>query len=593
VLLCLEVITILCLSRSILTFPGPDASPTVVPLGQYGFENQRSLPFLSQESILRSAPEKRLMMSWWDREVHIWRLSTSSKPPTSEDSEEESPTQSRKLVAKILLKGEANITSADLSADGNILAVSTTTETKLFLLRPRSSSDENDTLRISKLSVPSTFSFGARQLQFSPDGRWLCSILPNSHITLARILTSTSSPLNITIHPQLTRLTRLERHIEKYITLGGLGNYDRTITQIAFSADSRILAVSDLAGYIDTFILSGAEDITLPLPDIDDASLSDSDSEDEDDEEEEKPKEKKLILGQHWTRDPSASSLPKLPSTPVVLSFRPATAKLKALTNGTTAPVPHPTRKTPNPIPRDIPGGEDRLLVVTATSDLFEFSVLKGGLSDWSRRNPTSSFPEKFRKTLETVKGCIWDISEDKERVWLYSVNSLWMFDLARDFPPEETQQNGNVEGGDGNAVVSKKRKRKHGKAGAGGEIPERKKNNMGISRTVEKIVHEEVAEVQRLFPDEIEDNEEYETALERLQRVESSGGGDGGEEKPHHWQTFKYRPIMGIVLLGDGKGEGSVGPEVAVVERPIWEVELPPRYYGDQEWRDREVDVV
>jgi U3 small nucleolar RNA-associated protein 4 len=585
-----------CCSRLILTIPGPDASPTVVPLGQYGFENQRSLPFLSQESILGTAPKKRLIMSWWDREVQIWRLSTSSKPPISEDSEEEPPAQSRKLVAKILIKGEANITSADLSADGNILAVSTTTDIKLFLLRPPLSSDENDTLRISKLPVPSTFSFGARQLQFSPDGKWLCSILANSHITLARILTSTSSPLNITIHPQLTRLTRLDRQVEKYITLGGLGNYDRTITQIAFSADSRILAVSDLAGYIDTFILSGAEDLTLPLPNIDDASSSDSDSEDEDedDEEEEKPKEKKLILGQHWTRNPSASSLPKLPSTPVVLSFRPATTELEALTNGTTAPVPHPTRKTPNPIPRDVPVGEDRLLVVTATSDVFELSALKGRLSDWSRRNPTSSFPEKFRKTLETVKGCIWDISEEKERVWLYSVNSLWMFDLARDFPPEESEQNGNVEGGDGNAVVSKKRKRKHGKAGAGGEISERKKNNMGISRTVEKIVHEEVAEVQSIFPDEIEDDgDEYETALERLQRVDSAGGGDGGEEKPHHWQTFKYRPIMGIVLVGDRKWEGSVGPEVAVVERPIWEVELPPRYYGDQEWRDREVDVV
>jgi U3 small nucleolar RNA-associated protein 4 len=277
-----------------------------------------------------------------------------------------------------------------------------------------------------------------------------------------------------------------------------------------------------------------------------------------------------------------------------VLSFRPAATKLKALTNGTTAPVPHPTRKTPNPIPRDIPAGEDRLLVVTATSDVFEFSVLKGGLSDWSRRNPTSSFPEKFRKTLETVKGCIWDISEEKERVWLYSVNSLWMFDQSRDFPPEESEQNGNVEGGDGNAVVSKKRKRKQGRSGAGGEIPANKKNNMGISRTMERIVHEEVAEVQSLFPNENEDNgDEYETALERLQKVESSGDGDGGEEKPHHWQTFKYRPIMGIVLLGDGKGEGSIGPEVAVVERPIWEVELPPRYYGDQEWRDREVDVM
>src|SRR5215469_333074 len=118
-------------SGLLLTFAGPDASPTVVPLGQYGFENQRSLPFLPQEPTIRSASRKRLMMSWWDREVHIWRFSKPSKPAAAvEDLEEEPAAQNPKLVAKIFIKGEANITSAALSTDGSLLVVSTTADIK-------------------------------------------------------------------------------------------------------------------------------------------------------------------------------------------------------------------------------------------------------------------------------------------------------------------------------------------------------------------------------------------------------------------------------------------------------------------------------
>jgi len=74
----------------------------------------------------------------------------------------------------------------------------------------------------------------------------------------------------------------------------------------------------------------------------------------------------------------------------------------------------------------------------------------------------------------------------------------------------------------------------------------------------------------------------------------------------PASWHTFKYRPILGIVPLdeyveegedrsiveSDGVNGGPVddsgtgfGVEVALVERPLWDLDLPPRYQGDQEW--------
>ncbi len=135
----------------LLTIAGPDASPIVVPLGQFGYENQRALPFLPQEPAVRSAPKKRLMMSWWDREVHVWRLRKSTL--TSGDLEEEPAPQNRRLVAKILIKGEANITSAALSMDGSLVAVSTATEVKMIQLRPRKP-EEGDSLKVSKVDLP-------------------------------------------------------------------------------------------------------------------------------------------------------------------------------------------------------------------------------------------------------------------------------------------------------------------------------------------------------------------------------------------------------------------------------------------------------
>ena len=88
-----------------------------------------------------------------------------------------------------------------------------------------------------------------------------------------------------------------------------------------------------------------------------------------------------------------------------------------------------------------------------------------------------------------------------------------------------------------------------------------------------------------------------------KLAKLRREGDQDGGldgegaqreeetpdeEKPPPHWHTFKYRPILGIVPLGTAAegGEGGTGRvEVALVERPLWEMELPARYQGDQEW--------
>ncbi|RDW82501.1 hypothetical protein BP6252_03613 [Coleophoma cylindrospora] len=571
---------------SVVVSGGPDASPVVLPLQQFGLENQRALPYLPQEPALRSSSKKRLMMSWWEREISIWRLKKASK--SNKDDNEEPAAQNRKLVSKILIKGEASITSATLSTDGEMLAVSTINDIKMFQLRSKKG-EEGEGLRVSKITVPNSFSSGARLVEFSPDGKWICIVRSDSRIAVARILSdSDETASSIRVLPSPAKLDRIDRQIEKHILLGGLGSYDRTVTKVAFSSDSRILAVGDLAGYIDTWVLSGSEDIGQSVDEEaeeDDDASSTTSSEDSDSEDSE-AKAPKLIFGQHWTRNPSASLLPKLPNTPTVFSFRPS-----PIISHTQSSNPPATRTTPRPVPKDLPSGEDRLVILTANNAFFEFAVLTGTLSPWSRRNQPGSFPAEYRKLKDQARGCIWDISsaEERERVWVYGIGWLWMFDLSRDFAASEQEA-------DGSGGAKKKRKRDERNTGAGDAIPDNELVS-GIGRKMQRIIHEEVDEelpltrkAPTLDPSEsmdLDQDSESDTPLRRNDEEKSKdvvvkASASSAVARPMHWSTYKYRPILGIIDIGP---RGKLGPEVALVERPIWEADLPPRFYGDQEW--------
>jgi U3 small nucleolar RNA-associated protein 4 len=120
----------------------------------------------------------------------------------------------------------------------------------------------------------------------------------------------------------------------------------------------------------------------------------------------------------------------------------------------------------------------------------------------------------------------------------------------------------------------------------------------------MQKVIHEEVEEETALILDsgmDVDGDGDSDSLpdLSLLRRGSRDDGGKSakgkgkkGEAKPSDWHTFKYRPIMGVVLIGEGEREGGVGPEVAVVERPAWEAGLPGRWEGEQEWRDREVGL-
>lgn len=540
-------------------------------------------------------------MSWWDREVHIWRVSklTQANENAESDSESEERHRSRKLVAKVIIKGEANINSASVAAHGGLLALSTNSEVKLFQLRSRGGS-QGDALRVSKLDLSERLSRGgARLVQFSPDGQWLVIVRRDNRIVATRIVGDVAgSPTTVRVLPSPAKLSRLDRKVDKATRFSGLGDYERNINRIAFSSDSRILAVSDLAGYIDSWLLTDDGDQNGTDSDnIIESDASPESSSDQSDESDDDDAAKSITLkGQSWTRNPSTSSLPKLPAAAVVLSFRPCAASIA-------------------------PETEDRLLVVTATSAVFEFEAKSGKLTAWSRSNPTTKFPEEFKGLRDQAMGCFWDVADSKERLWLYGNKWMFMFDLSRDFPPE-------VE-----ANAQRKRKHPHiagqdnprkGTSGAGSKIPD-EQNTTGMSRKMQRVTHEDENSKPREFSlrnhqgilDDDEDDEEDRMDFSKgsedvgaaqggkLRRGgDAELGGQAGElteyddegtssdQPPHWWHTYKYRPIMGVVVLG-GEAAATAGSahaslEIALVERPEWELELPPRYYGDQEWEKR-----
>lgn len=221
--------------------------------------------------------------------------------------------------------------------------------------------------------------------------------------------------------------------------------------------------------------------------------------------------------------------------------------------------------------------------------------------------------------------------------MWLYGVAWLWMFDLARDFPlPSHSPPtlapvaedvnlpvngdgnvNGNVNGnGEVNGEVkdnansnanvevngnpeskNKKRKRRGGReetSGAGGSIPNSKLTT-GISRKMQHIIHEELHEIEDIpslqsqphqdANDNGDDAMDIDSDSALVLRRNDAVVDDAQKAKGvHYWQTYKYRPVLGICVIGE-LGESEVGPEVVIVERPIWEVGLGPRFEGDQEW--------
>ncbi|OJD16997.1 hypothetical protein AJ78_02886 [Emergomyces pasteurianus Ep9510] len=499
---------------SIVVSGGLDTIPVVIPLREYGAEHHRKLSNLPQIPQIASSPSSRLLMSWWDRELSLWyiskRLGTGGELLDG---------TSHKLVGRVLLKGDESLTSATLSLDGKLLVAATTLEVKMFSLKWRKG-DGKPALRAHKIDLPpSVAKHGAKSVTISPDGQWICLVRPSNDIRLARIVSNSDPKENPRILSQLIDLDRIPRQIRHKEIYGTLGQYERSIRCVTFSEDSKILACGDLGGFIDSWIL---EDVTESaqtgsVVKVNGKTSSDDDESSDDDDT------AAVVEGQRWVQTPSQSPIPSLKAGILLLSFRPSNRiHNKPLANGT----------TDTHVSRPSVSGTDRLMVLTAEHQLSEFELLKGKLSDWSRRNPKAYLPKEFAILKDRAMGVIWDVNQSRERLWLYGPTWMWMFDLSQDFPsPDDAAANNDGLGATKTGANKRKRDDEEGKmpktnTGAGDRIPV-SKSDVGIGRKMRKIVGNDDSNAQWIDLKREEARDEVIEADEHEQYNESSAAND------------------------------------------------------------------
>lgn len=511
-----------------------------------------------------------MVVSWWGREIHIWKFLHSEPELRGSDDFEREMKKNHPRLRQIQILGESNITSCSISRDGTFLVVSTATAIKAFQLTIRNL-DGKEECKVRTIEVPSTIaSAGATLVQVSPDGRWLCWAQDGSQIRIAKV---TREDSEISIQPRLAKLTRLRRDIPKHVRLGGLGNYERRVTHITFSPDSSILATADLAGYVDTWVLpdgGGQNGAALAEDDAASSSGSSDSSEDEDTSD----------SGRTWIRNPKAPLLPKLSHAPVALSFSDDALAPMLRDEGEEGPDSY------------------ILLAVTAASRIYTFNPLEGSLTRWSRRNTVWKLPEEIRATRDLIKGVMWTGS----KLRMYGASFFCKLDLSFDFTEQEP----------GSSNTSRKRKRgadsgAGSKAETGALAPQHVRMSLTEDGKTGEWVDVDMVDADPHADgtgdeDENDDAEEEEGGreLEKLRKREQHGRLEGEEdpsssgEQPKWWQTFEYRPILGIVPVefGDGNGEtnGANGSskkaapaapkiEAVLVERLQEDTELPARH--------------
>ena len=542
-------------------------------------------------------------------------------------------------------------------------------EVRIFRLRK--SKTITGALKAQKIDLPSELQKkGARLLCFSPDSKWLAVADSTNSLCLYRIGAKETDGPTIQVLKHCVHLQRgPPPQIQRKIYSGNHGVYDRLISHLAFSDDSRILVSASLDCKMDSWVLEGYEDLTQdeensfpngfarqPNPNGDKSSDSGDDDQEHDDDN---AQDSQVILGQRWVRNP-APAFPLLPSAPLILSFRATNAtSTKLLTNGNIGL--HPTRHNPHPHSHDLPTGEDRLLVVTSEHGLYEYNALTGRLSDWSRRN-SRNLPSDFLRNRDRVMGSLWDVSGGRERLWLHGASWLGMFDLAKDFPSEVTPDSKALPNGNPEMILpvndtsdgqqhSKKRKRGQSPSGTEQDLPAKGsgggnrahqgdsmlgiKDEYRISHGPDQEKASYLRMVQKFNPlpgDEAPDEEDDEdvarhsasSTISRWRRAgetsdlpnghladghaagdtaDEDGGKDPLERKRPDgrafWNTQRYRPILGIVPIGGGDEDSDASDdvdmvetngqqpldsmlEVALVERPLWDVDLPARFVGD-----------
>lgn len=196
--------------------------------------------------------------------------------------------------------------------------------------------------------------------------------------------------------------------------------------------------------------------------------------------------------------------------------------------------------------------------------------------------------PTKFQMIRDRAMGCSWHITDTSQRWFLYGSNWLYMFDVQQDFPKEKDEQTNS------NSTVETKKRKRGEDSGAGGK--KHKGQIAGFDPEVRSFVngklirdHEKESKAQVANGD-LSDNDEALVRLDRsLKREEDIDDSEpfshGSKQRKTKgpigsWCSFVYRPILGMADLG----ETHNCLETIIIERPGYDLDLPPRFMSHHE---------
>ncbi|QIW97168.1 hypothetical protein AMS68_002686 [Peltaster fructicola] len=529
-------------SMSVFVAGGGDPAPVLVPLDSFGKEHMRSLPSLPQEAQVVSAPSARLVATWWDNTVYIYRFARQNSLEVLRDAEH----AIRRLVGKVRLASNETIRSVALSPSGDLLAASTSSSTKLFQLRSASADDV--LLKVRKLALPKDMaSTGARLLALAEEeaeGIWLAAVSTDNEIRLTKVIWSASDSNNL---EAATMSIELERNFRRSVDQTGFKRYNSTISKLTFTDDAAMLVTGDLSGRLDYWEVEGEFDVEQSCIAVSKTNQDDSDVDSDDDDDTDI-----VLYGQTW-RYGSSSPLPALDSAPLVTTFRPSAEQ--NLLDSQLGDAAMPAHR--------------RLLVITARHQLYEYEVRDGLLSAWSQRNPSSSLPDDFTRLRDRVIGAHWD---PRERLWLYGSNFVFMLDVADDLQVSEKNGSNKRKRQVDNTAPSKRNKG----SGAGGPITNGHdvRGSLTAMRSEDKKRTGLDLRTTNGVDMDIDDDEGV--VAGDLTRLTHDSSDDRkklvSNQTIQHWSTTKYRPILGMVALAH-EAKSSTDDEdvleVVIVERP------------------------
>lgn len=159
-----DIRTITCYESKNINFllsGGVDKHIVLSSLQNFTEGEHRKLTFIPQRNPVIINDEKRYVILWQEQTIKIWKLNqrrlqgeeVSQDEEDSDDSDIELLTDSYKLVSKLTLADEDNITTVAISQDGTTLAVGRLTTTKLFKLTETKTSNKLQVKKIENLNL--------------------------------------------------------------------------------------------------------------------------------------------------------------------------------------------------------------------------------------------------------------------------------------------------------------------------------------------------------------------------------------------------------------------------------------------------------